>query len=151
MTVIAWHAATKTLAGDRMASDGNTSFKTKKVFAIDGNLVGCAGDGAGIAAFINWFESGGDAESFPSHIGIGEGMFGFTALVVNPEGELHLFECSPFPMRVLDDNFAIGSGAEVALAAMALGKNAVEAVKLACELTVSCGKGHDALVLGKSK
>jgi hypothetical protein len=149
MTVIAWHGATKTLAADRMASNGNTAFATKKLFEVDGHFMGLAGDGAGIGAFVEWFESGADPAGFPSTLSNGNTDSGVTvsALVVDPEGNLCLYESSPYPMAVLDENFAIGSGAEIALTAMMMGKNAIEAVELASKLTVTCGMGCDSLSL----
>jgi len=150
MTVIAWHGATKTLAADRMASNGNTAFATRKVFKENGHLIGLAGDGPGIGAFVSWFSKGADPEEFPPMLSGGENEAAVvvSALVVAPGGQVLLYESSPFPMEVRDLNFAIGSGGEFALAARALGKNAIEAVHLASEMTVTCGKGVDFLTLG---
>jgi hypothetical protein len=150
MTVIAWHGATKTLAADRMASNGNTAFATRKVFESNGYLIGLAGDGPGIGAFVAWFAQGADPEEFPPMLsgGESEACLVVSALVIDPDGGVLLYESSPFPMEVREECFAIGSGAEFAMAAMAMGKDAVESVRLASEMTVTCGKGFDFLVLG---
>jgi hypothetical protein len=46
---------------------------------------------------------------------------------------------------------ACGSGRDMALMAMHLGKSAFEAVRLTCELSVDCGNGIDVLELVETK
>ena len=68
-------------------------------------------------------------------------------LVVLPDRSLHKFESTPHPLRFPPQNFAIGSGRDFALAAMHLGKTAVEAVEVACHFDSGCGNGIDTLTL----
>jgi ATP-dependent protease HslVU (ClpYQ) peptidase subunit len=144
MTVIAWHKKAKTMAADEMASDGNSHFKVRKVFHINNSLVGFAGDLPAIGYFRDWLEKGADPEEFPEKIGFGEGQFGITAMVVTPKLQVLFYDCDPWPVEILDDDFAIGSGSDTARAAMAMGMDAVEAVKLAIVMNVSCGGGVQA-------
>lgn len=60
------------------------------------------------------------------------------ALLVSPHGEVALLDSSAYPMKIRAKYFAIGSGEEVALGAMAMGASAEEAVRAAIKHTVGC-------------
>ena len=67
-------------------------------------------------------------------------------LVIEADGTPSLYERTPHPIRYEQRHVAIGSGREYAIAAMYLGKNAVEAVDVACALDGGCGGGIDSLL-----
>lgn len=75
--------------------------------------------------FVDWYGTGKPIPDIFLHLG-GD----FTCLVLTPQG---LFEYDVYcrAEEVLDDFYAVGSGAKVALGAMACGKSAVEAVRIA--------------------
>lgn len=145
MTCIAWDGVT--LAGDRMASNGNTAVSVRKIHRIRDHLIGCAGIASQMAAFLHWFEQGAHADQFPPEI-LDPEMGNVGAIVITPDSQVLFFESSPYPLQILDERHAIGSGGEIALAAMAMGKTARQAVELACELTITCGRGIDTMRLG---
>lgn len=68
-------------------------------------------------------------------------------LVIRPGPIIELYERTPYPIRYEDKQFACGTGRDFALAAMFLGKNAKEAVKVACVFDPGCGNGVDELRL----
>lgn len=147
MTIIAWDG--KTLAADRLLSGGNTKNHTVKIAKVQGHLIGAAGRGIACAAFVNWFKEGAEPEKFPLHE-FGAEEPECNAMVITPQGGLLVFENSPVPMHFLDTQYAIGSGAGYARAAMHLGKSAAEACAVAIELDPNCGGPVDTLTLAGS-
>lgn len=136
MTTICWDG--KTLAAD---SQAHTTFKSRirKLYRLpDGAIFGAAGLVQEALAVLAWLEGGekpGDLENF-------EG------LIVTEAG------ASVIGMRlmrepVLEPFYAIGSGAHFALAAMALGASAVEAVRIASRFDPGTGGRVESMRLGK--
>ena len=138
MTVIAWDGVS--MAADRIGEFFCTRTVRTKIRRIGDTLVGCAGEARASEAVCAWLESGADPEKFPK---IAE-QDKANLLVAGPRG-LYLYENSPFPMRLENSFFAIGSGGEVAMTVMHLGMDARRAVEVACELAVGCGGGVDEL------
>ena len=68
-------------------------------------------------------------------------------LVIRQKGVIWVYENTPFAIEHEDEQFAIGSGRDYALAAMRLGKSAEEAVLLAAEFDPGTGNGVDTLTL----
>lgn len=68
-------------------------------------------------------------------------------LVIEPDGSILKYKSGPHPVRFPPQNFAVGSGADFALAAMFLCYDAAYAVKVACELDSGCGNGIDSIML----
>jgi ATP-dependent protease HslVU (ClpYQ) peptidase subunit len=88
-------------------------------------VLAVAGEASPALLFVDWFGSGAPIpDMLRSHGG------DFSCLILTPDG---LFEADVFcrPERVLDEFYAIGSGARGALAAMVCGKSAIEAVAVA--------------------
>lgn len=134
MTVIAW--AGKTMAADRKNTYGNTARQTTKIHRIGNALVGYSGDAYIGNEVIAWLRDGADQRREDLHVNL---------LVVYDDGIIHEYGITPFPDIVEDRFVAIGSGRDFALAAMTLGRTAVQAVELACLLDATCGLGVDAL------
>ncbi|OBR52335.1 hypothetical protein A6456_10570 [Paraburkholderia tropica] len=68
-------------------------------------------------------------------------------MVVRNDGTVWLYGCSAYPFQMEDPFHAIGSGRDFAMAAMWLGKTAVQAVHVASQFCSGCGMGIDALEL----
>jgi hypothetical protein len=131
MTVIAWDGTT--LAVDSQMTTVNRRTFTDKLFkhkdevlAITGNLDVCA-------ALVAWYK-GGNVESFPP---MNEDNKSY--LVVARKGEVEYYGETPYPVKINDRFFALGSGADFAISAMHCGKSAVEAVEIACLYDIHCG------------
>lgn len=139
MTVIVWDG--KTMAADRMLSFGSVHLIATKIHKSHGYLFGASGDSDHSAEIIAWFRDhlAGVERSYPTDLDC-------TMLAVSPSGEAMIFCRKEFPIFV-SAPVAIGSGVEVALTAMKLGKTAKEAAQIACELCPTCGCGVDAIDL----
>lgn len=63
------------------------------------------------------------------------------ALMIAPNGSLFLFEDSIWPSGPINagEFYAIGSGSDYAMGAMAMGASAVEAVRVAIQFDPNCG------------
>lgn len=140
MTVIAWDGTT--LAADRMVTSGVLSFATTKIFSLEHEVIGVAGDSAHSVALYRWRKSGADIEKYPKPIK--EDDFA-KLIVINKDGLFESGGASPYLIKNENKMAAYGCGAEMALMAMSMGKTAKEAVIATCELNVFCGMGVDAI------
>lgn len=139
MTCIAWDG--EMLAGDRQATHGGTPVHYgRKVHRIrrfdDGRIVlfGCAGLTGDCHVYERW--AAGKLTEAPK----------FTELhVLSVDEDRQVWVATEnmhwFPVR--EKYWAIGSGAEYALGAMAAGKNARDAVRIAMRYDNGCGIGVD--------
>ena len=129
------------LAGDQKCTDDDKSFRTRKIRKIGDALVGAAGTGPAIGKFFRWLESGGQ-DDHPKFAKDDE----LAALVVTPDG-LFVYDTSCTPEEILDEFYAVGTGAQAALAAMHLGCQPDKAVEIACKVDNNTGGPVDALHL----
>lgn len=143
MTCIAWDG--KTLAADKLAVYGTLRRTVVKIRRAGDCLVGLAGEAQWFGALAKWVEDGRDPATYPAHQASKDDMQSF--LVIEPSGQILLYERSPYPVKFEGTQIAIGCGRDFATAAMHLGHSAVAAVKLACELDAFCGNGIDTLTL----
>jgi hypothetical protein len=140
MTTIAWDGTT--LAGDKRATAGTVHHTITKVRRGEtGNLVGYAGNCALGEQVFAWLCEGGERP---------DGQFDkndFCQVIeITPEG--HCLKHERYgSFRIEDPFFAVGSGADFALMAMACGKTAVEAVQLTGRFDTNTGNGIDVLTL----
>lgn len=142
MTVIAWDG--KTLAADRMAVAGDYGKGTvTKIHRWEDGICGASGSMEEGMRLISWLQDGADPESFPEL----EENSSTEFLVIYNSGRVAYYERTATPLWFDNAHHAIGCGKDYALAAMHLGKDAVEAVKVASELSVFCGNGVDTLTL----
>lgn len=140
MTTIAWDG--KTLAGDKQVTTGGTATRATKVFKLESNgsvqyLVGFSGDLADGQAFVSYARNGftGPLPKFNA----------LCAIVIGRDRSVicyHNTNEGPANMGVLDA-WALGSGSDYALGAMAFGANAVQAVEVSTKLDVNTGMGID--------
>jgi ATP-dependent protease HslVU (ClpYQ) peptidase subunit len=143
MTVIAWDGYT--LAADKRETNGSLIRTTTKIFRIHSCLVGYAGEATFGEQMIAWFQAGEKAEDFPKEQRDKDDWV--PLLVIRENGKIHKYERTLYPLKYQDKQFAIGSGRDFALAAMACGKTASEAVEVASMFDSNCGDGVDTLRL----
>lgn len=142
MTCVAWDG--KTLAADRQAGYGNGTRTVTKIFKRGERLFGIAGDGALGMEVMNWVLEGADSTKFPSAQRDKECFT--NVLVISREGTFE-YARSPVPVRYEDPFLALGCGRDFAIAAMHCGRDAYEAVAIACTYDSACGNGIDTLTL----
>jgi hypothetical protein len=132
MTTVAWDG--KTLAADSQSTTGSVRGTAAKLAKNrDGFLVAGSGDLGTVKVWINWVLAGMPPDQQPTSIEEAN------ILVIDPRGRPSLFSglavAQPLPRR----QWAIGSGGDIALGAMAAGADARQAVKIACKLDVYSG------------
>ena len=141
VTVIAWDG--KHMAGDRRRTVGGTPMPATKVRrwrTRDGTfLVGCAGDSFDCERFHDWFKSGCEGER-----PVATSLF---ALVVDSRLRCWFYAEKPGYHEITLPFFAIGSGADYAVGAMAKGASASEAASIACRFDIGCGDGVDTVCI----
>ncbi len=137
MTIIAWDG--ETLAADKRAISSEAISTVTKIFKIQGCLLGYSGTAKTGEALIDWFMS--PEQEFPKF----EECAWARLLVITKDKEILCYEGCRHPLRFEDKFFAIGSGCHFALAAMYLGKSAIEAIEVASHFDPSCGNGINSL------
>lgn len=135
MTVIAYREGI--MAADSRAWSGGHSpigSKTKIRRLADGTLIGCSSSIPGAAEYVMaWYEDGmNEDDKLPQS---------FTFLAVKPDGTAMVADDGPYMSGPLTaDYFAIGSGRQFALGALAMNATAEEAVQVGIELD-TCSAG----------
>jgi 20S proteasome alpha/beta subunit len=140
MTVIAWDG--KTLAADKRVSQCGIARTTTKIFRIGELLAGSSGVTNEGAEIIEWVRRGRNPEDFPAHF---RGEKSECQVLVVENGICKSYDGSPYAVVYEDSFYATGSGRDYAMAAMACGKSAAEAVGIACRFETGCGNGVDVL------
>jgi len=142
MTIIAWDG--KTLAADKMAVSGtHKAGQVTKIHRWEGGLCGFSGEMSVGVQLLYWLQCGADPEYFPAW----DDDSGSSFIVITLDGEVTYYDGAPIPLVMENTHHAIGCGRDYALAAMHLGKNAKQAVEVACALDAFCGNGIDTLTL----
>lgn len=90
-----------------------------------------------------WFADGAKPDDFPP--GFRDSNKCSTALVITEDGAINVYQSTPYPIEIVGPTHAIGSGAEAAMAVMALGHDARKAVEIASLVCSGCGNGIDTL------
>lgn len=150
MSVVAWDGTT--LAADKQVTYGDMACLGKKLFLSDDGLTVMAkvGDSAHGAVMMEWYtevmaarSAGLEEPEFPK---IESYADSFTILIVaTPEGAMYFEQTGMgYPIRVYQGNMAWGSGREFAMGAMVMGASAIDAVGVAIDLDIHCGKGVEA-------
>jgi hypothetical protein len=140
MTTIAWDG--RTLAADKQSTSGGTPTPTTKIFEAispDGErwIYGCSGQSAMCQEFTRRLNAGLPMTD----------MTDFDVLAVDPAGGVWWASHNLVWSRMQVKNWAMGSGADYALGAMAAGASAAAAIDIAMRLDVNTGIGVDALEL----
>lgn len=141
MTTVAAKASTGEIAADSMVSGDDSFYLVEKLRKGKHSLYGACGDWDKILKFYSVLESGGDLDS----------DIDVTVLELRSDG-IWIYESTIIPARIKNDFWAIGTGANFAIAAMHLGLSPAEAVKLACIYDTSSHEPVDAMKLeGRSR
>jgi hypothetical protein len=143
VTVIAYRDGV--MAADKLAVRGaiRSNLKTKISRRADGALIGACGSAPLTERYRRWFLEGEDALRRPAMM---DGEQSAGALVVRPDGGVE--EHTHWGVEPMEGPFfAVGCGANFALAAMEMGADAVRAVEVAAKFDIHCGGGVDVLRL----
>lgn len=140
MTTIAWDG--KILAADTVCN-GPFLSHTKKIFRINTEiLIGVSGPIKTVLRAVEWSKNGFNENEWPFS---GEDNEPYILKIEYTKKQTKIFEYElcPFPTFVHNEFYAIGSGAQSALAAMCLGVKAPEAIKIASIFDVYTGGNID--------
>jgi len=138
MTVIAWDGLT--LAADKRSVDCGLARTVTKIYRVNDSVVAIAGCLDQGLLMIEWVRNGCNPETFPDSQKVKDD---WAVVVVADACGLRSYERTPYPIVVEDKFWAAGSGRDFALAAMHLGRSAIEAVQVACVFQSDCGNGFD--------
>jgi ATP-dependent protease HslVU (ClpYQ) peptidase subunit len=122
-----------------MASDSATSSDCLNLASMrkitrtpNGTLVGAAGSAYYIHMFLEWAEKGFNPKKKPP------APDDFTGFIVHPDERAFFIESDLVFYPVSAPFFSLGSGADVALGAMAAGATAIKAVQIAIDYCHAC-------------
>jgi ATP-dependent protease HslVU (ClpYQ) peptidase subunit len=134
MTVIAWDGTT--IAVDSLVVFDNRKTYSDKLFKNKDEVIAVAGNMDVCMTMLELYKKGiTDAGDF---IPQNEENESYLVIATREHGVWWMCE-GGHPVKVNDQIFAIGSGADLAIAAMHCGKSAVEAVEIACLYDIYCG------------
>ena len=139
MTTIAACFSKKEIAADSMVSLETVHYGVCKLRRGNVSLFGAAGDWDNCLKFLQALESGSlnDMETDVS------------VLELRKDG-LWVYEGTIIPARLKNDFYAIGTGANYAIAAMHMGASPTQAVEIACMYDPSTRGPIDTMFLGRS-
>jgi hypothetical protein len=140
MTTIAARASTGEIAADSMVSGDDSFYLVEKLRKGQESIYGGCGDWDKLLKFYNSLESGADLDSDTD----------VTVLELRSDG-IWIYESTIIPAKIKNDFWAIGTGANFAIAAMHLGLTPAEAVKLACLYDTSSHEPIDVMTLSGRK
>lgn len=141
MTVIVWDGTT--LAADKRAVCGDRPATTTKIWKHKNELMGGAGTATTCLMMRDWYVGGRDPKKFPEPQKQEETSCNF--VVVRRDGSYLRFEGSHVPLELSESHFAMGTGADYAYGAIAMGADAIKAVEVASQYDLWCGNGVDTL------
>lgn len=119
------------MAADKRIS-GSPVFKSTKIHQIRGSLIGIAGNVEQALRFIEWRRTPEQKPQF-------EASVGFEALELTADRRLVWWGAEMVGIEIEDDYYAIGSGAQLALGALAMGATLRQAIKIAAKWDVATG------------
>ena len=140
MTTIAAKASTGEIAADSMVSGDDSFYLVEKLRRGQESVYGGCGDWDKLLKFYNSLESGADLDSDTD----------VTVLELRSDG-IWIYESTIIPAKIKNDFWAIGTGANFAIAAMHLGLSPAEAVRLACLYDTSSHEPIDVMTLSGRK
>jgi ATP-dependent protease HslVU (ClpYQ) peptidase subunit len=140
MTTIAARFSTLEIAADSMVSGDDSFYLVEKLRKGKESIYGGCGDWDKLLKFYQSLESSSD---FDSEVDV-------TVLELRNDG-IWIYESTIIPAKIKNDFWAVGTGANYAIAAMHLGKSPKEAVEIACLYDTSSNGPIDVLTLGRSR
>lgn len=148
MTTIVADRVLLTMSADSRVSDSvaGICFKTQKLFELSsGELIGVSGGISDALKFVKWYADGCDPDDQPE---IGDG---FNAIVLDRCGRMSTYDFEFVGVEVLDEFFAIGSGAMAAIGAMHMGATPAQAVLVAAKVDSSTNSDVHSLTIDRRK
>jgi ATP-dependent protease HslVU (ClpYQ) peptidase subunit len=128
MTTIIADSKRKIMVSDSKCTYGDTHFRMQKIYQMpDGTLIGFSGSVSEATKFVNWWIDGANIANKPNF-----GEESFDALVLDDSG-INLWDSNLIKIRIIQDFFAVGSGAQFALGALRAGADPVRAVEIAAQ------------------
>lgn len=140
MTTIAARFSTLEIAADSMVSGDDSFYQVEKLRKGKESIYGGCGDWDKLLKFYQAIESGGELDSDVD----------VTILELRNDG-IWIYESCIIPARIKNDFWAVGTGANYAIAAMHLGKSPKEAVEIACMYDTSSNGPIDIMTLGRGR
>ena len=140
MTTIAAKASTGEIAADSMVSGDDSFYLVEKLRRGENSIYGGCGDWDKLLTFYSSLGSGSGLDSDTD----------VTVLELRSDG-IWIYESTIIPAKIKNDFWAIGTGANFAIAAMHLGLTPAEAVKLACLYDTSSHEPIDVMTLSGRK
>ena len=113
-----------------ISSDGGGDrayYHCEKVFDITGELIGGAGETAGISLWYEWYMGGCEDKKLRKRMW----EVDFDIVILHADGRIESSDGSGNIEETHEPFYAVGSGTKCALAAMHCGKSAEEAVEIA--------------------
>lgn len=146
MTTIAWDGYS--LAADRLMADGTLKAVYRKIHKVGKYWYGQAGTVTDAEWCRHWIAAGARLDAWIDDLRLEEGTHGL--LVEAKTGNLFAIDGSrPILIPILNDYYATGSGSHLAIAAMSLGKTAVEAIHVASQHDINTGNEVDVVHIRK--
>ena len=146
MSVVAWDG--KTLAADCQATCADLKTKTKKIFQVGKYILGFSGDEDKVQQLLAWYKDGCKYEDWPK---FQEDKERWTRMIIASTEGVFMYEQTPYPMPILADFTAWGSGRDFAIGAMEMGADARRAVEVANIHSTGCGFGVESYSLENLK
>jgi len=113
-------------------------------------MVAAAGSMQDVQAFIDWVCLGYTEES-KRKFGLADREVEVEGIVVTKKGEVYVFDNRLYPYQITAPFIALGSGAHIAIGAMAMGANSYRAVKIASLYDTATGGDVKVLAFKKPK
>lgn len=141
MTVIAYRDGV--MAGDSLlAGDNTVCAYVDKIRDINGYFVGICGHWGVASELFKWFEEEcvDGPKRPPETVLVDDDKYPTMMLIVRKtDGFVWRVDGIGYPQEVAAPFFALGTGDDVAIGAMAMGADAETAVKVACEYDIHSG------------
>jgi hypothetical protein len=135
MTVIAYdgeHVAADTY----IVNDSGLHLRTRKIEVFEDKVLATSGAADHGEALVVWFKMGRNPATFPHAPDRAKDAYLY---VFQYEKPVVVFQTWPAPILFPVTEFTAGCGGEIARAALKMGRHAMGAAALACELNVFCG------------
>ena len=133
----------KTMVADKRAS-GDTLFLTTKIFRINNSLIGFSGNIEQALRFMEWRRSPDTKPCF-------DGGFQCEVIELSACGALTWWGAEMVGIKIENDHYAIGSGSQFALGAMAMGASPAKAIKIAARWDGATGSEIQTMTLKAGK
>lgn len=143
MTTVAYKAGVMAADTQMTFSDESKGRVSKILRLDDGSLFACAGHIKPVNKLRAWAKTGFDPTKKP---GVSS-KSSIEALLIKPDGSIWYYDWTLEADKLENEFFAIGSGRPYALGALASGKTAVQAVKIAAQFDTNTSEPIDKMEL----